>query len=60
MAKYVMEVLAYQVIEVEADNLDEAREKAILEGIDLGSSEWETRNESKYCEEDNVWERAID
>ena len=60
MAKYIMEILAYQEIEVEADSLDEAKEKAILEGIDLSNSEWETRNERKYYEKDGVWERVVD
>lgn len=60
MAKYRMEVLAYQEVEVEADSLEEAMSKGILEGVDTSCAEWETRNIYKYCEEDGFWEKAYD
>lgn len=57
MAKYMMEVLAFQTVEVEADTLEEAIEKAILKGIDTTCAEWETRDHWK-CNEDEIWEKA--
>ena len=40
MAKYIVEVHAYQEVEVEAENNQDAINIAIEEGIDLGCSEW--------------------
>ena len=42
MKLYQVEVKAYQIIEVEAENDEKAKILAIQEGIDLGCSEWET------------------
>lgn len=42
MKVYQVEVKAYQIIEVEAENDEKAKILAIQEVIDLGCSEWES------------------
>jgi hypothetical protein len=40
MKLYQVEVRAYQTIEIEAENEEQAKAKAIDEGLDLSCSEW--------------------
>lgn len=58
MAKYKIEVHAYQEVEVEADNDEEAIRLAIEEGVDLGCAEWTTNTIFKQEESDDRWEKV--
>ncbi|MDF2882195.1 MAG: hypothetical protein K0R54_2752 [Clostridiaceae bacterium] len=51
MARYEVEVHAYQIVEVEANSEEEAIEKAIEEGVDLSSCEWSHERCSKIKNE---------
>ena len=56
MAKYRIEVHAYQEVEVEADSDEDAIGLAIEEGIDLGRSEWTTDTIFKQDDKNGSWE----
>lgn len=56
MKKYTVVVTAYQEVEVEAENKEDACNKALDIGIDTSCAEWKCTN--VCCEnEDGSWEK---
>ena len=48
MKTYQIVVKAYQTVEVEAEDLDQAKDLALDIGIDLSSCEWEVEPENRF------------
>ena len=56
--KYRVEIHAYQEIEIDAENDDDAYDKSLVYGIDLSSCEWSIEKMYKKENNNNHWEEV--